>query len=258
MSDDAGFWPSDMLAAYKSISCMAAGSSVTLSINAYRNGDHDKHGSPADGGTQDAELVKDGLLNVAPELPRRIGLFTFMDVFTGKGSPWAIAECLSWLVDRSELYIKRFGKAGAAPQRHVAGLLADDSLSWQDTLQTICDTYLGLDCNGFAGNWLRVCEPHFRLGPNSKPNQVRQKAVTVRRSVSEIEYWDVLCWAQNQHIAVVEGKGSSPNSFWVCQSAGGGPRMNEFPLLATGSGTFILGAASKGDVGGDFYAVSLW
>ena len=228
------------------------------SINAYRNGDHDKYPSAAAGGTQDAEHVKDALLNVAPELPKRIGLFTFMDVFTGKGSPWAIAEVLSWLVDRSDLYIKRFAKNGNAPQKHVAGLLADQNLSWQETLQTVCDTYLGLDCNGFAGNWLRVCEPHFRLGPNSKPNQVRQQAAAVRRSLDRIEYWDILCWSQNQHIAVIEGKGSRSDSFWICQSAGGGPRKNEYSLLPTGSGTFVLGGASKGDVGGDFYVVSLW
>lgn len=256
MSDSA-FWPSDMLAAYKSISCMAAGSQVTLSINSYRNGDHDKYPNAAAGGTQDAEHVKDGLLNVAPELPKRIGLFTFMDVFTGKGSPWAIAEVLSWLVDRSDLYIKRFSN-GKAPQKHVAGLLADPALPWQDALQQVCDTYLGLDCNGFVGNWLRVCEPHFRLGPNSKPNDVRRKAVTVRQTVDKIEYWDLLCWTQNQHIAVVERAAANPGRFWICQSAGGGPRMNEYALLPTGSGTFILGGATKQDVGGDFYVVSLW
>ena len=257
MSDSSGFWPSHMLEAYKNISCMADGQAVTLSINQYRNGDHAKYPNAAAGGTQDAELVKDALLNVAPELLARMGVFPFVEVFVGKGSPWTIAEALSWLVDRSDLFIKRFAN-GKPPQRHVAALLADQSLSWQDTLQTICDTYLGLDCNGFVGNWLRVCEPHFRLGPNSKPDDVRRKKQSLRTTAGTVEYWDVLCWSQNQHIAVVETSAATPGRVWVCQSAGGGPRMNEYELVPTGSGTFRFHAYNKGDVGGDFYVVSLW
>jgi hypothetical protein len=44
----------------------------------------------------------------------------------------------------------------------------------------------------------------------------------------------------------------------VAQSAGGGPRMNEFAFLQTGTNTFKLAAPTKDDIGYDFYVISLW
>lgn len=258
MSDDGYFWPSDMLAAYKNISCMAAGKSVTVSINAYRNSNKP---TPQEGGTKHAELVKDGLLGASRNaaISRLGGPGPLVDVFTGKGSPWGIAETMSAIVDYSDNYIKLYGKLPKThPQGHVASLLADDSLSWQQTLQTIADTYLGLDCNGFAGNWLRLADPHLRLGPQQRADDVRRKAKATRKSLGEIEYWDVMCYTKNEHIAIVEKRAESPGRFWVVQSAGGGPRMNEYSFLPAGTNAFRLGAPTKLDVGNAFYVISLW
>jgi len=46
--------------------------------------------------------------------------------------------------------------------------------------------------------------------------------------------------------------------FMVAQSAGGGPRMNEFAFLQTGTKTFRLAAPSRNDIGYEFYVISLW
>jgi hypothetical protein len=251
------FGPSDMLHAFKNIECSVAGGTAVVSVNKYRNANH---ASPATGGCQHAIDIKNGLLQVAKDaLTRAGGAKSYVDVFLGKGSPWAIAAVLETLVDHSEAFIKKFGKAAPGTSyRKCADFLANDDLTWEQAMQGICDEYIGLDCNGFVGNWLRVVQPDFKLTPDDRADNVRRKAKAIRARVEDIEYWDVMCYAKNEHIAAVHGRGGSPGKFWVCQSAGGGPRMNEFGFLRAGPNTFRLAAPTPQDIGHDFYVVSLW
>jgi hypothetical protein len=251
------FGPSDMLYAFKNIECSVAGGTAVVSVNKYRNANN---ASPAAGGCQDAIIIKDSLRQVASDAWSRAGgAKAYMDVFTGKGSPWAIGSVLETFAFYSDAFIKTFGKvAPGTPQRKCADLLADKKLSWGQTLQAICDEYIGLDCNGFVGNWLRVVAPEFKLTPDDRADNVRRQAKAIRTRIEDIEYWDVMCYTKNEHIAAIQERASSPSRFWVCQSAGGGPRINEFGLLRTGSSIFKLAAPTAQDIGYDFYVVSLW
>jgi hypothetical protein len=115
-----------------------------------------------------------------------------------------------------------------------------------------------------VGNWLKVVQPDFKLNQNHRADDVRAKAKVYRTELDQIEYWDVMCYAQNEHIAAVNGAGGAPGTFMVCQSAGGGPRMNEFRFIKTGGNpttgktTFKLAAPTANDIGFEFYVISLW
>jgi hypothetical protein len=257
------FGPAQMLDAYKNIECNLTGGTAVVSINKYRNANH---GSHAAGGCQEAEKIKNALIATGRDVLKRAGgNKTFVEVFLGKGSPWAIGTVLELLVESADAFINKFGNASkASPERKCADLLADDNLSWQAALQAICDGWLGLDCNGFVGNWLKVVQPDFKLNQDSKSENVRPKAKTIRKRVEEFEYWDIMCYANNEHIAVINEPASSPKRFWICQSAGGGPRNNEYGIYPTGKNkvtglnTFRLAAPTARDIGTDFYVVSLW
>jgi hypothetical protein len=94
----------------------------------------------------------------------------------GKGSPWAIAGVLETLAVHSDAFIRAYAKNKGTPEAKCAALLADDGLTWEETLQRICDEYIGLDCNGFVGNWLKVVQPDFKLNQNDRADNVRAKA----------------------------------------------------------------------------------
>lgn len=264
--DDSGgdyssfYYPSDMLADFKCISFQVEGSDVEISINSYRNNDATVHTSAADGGTQDALVIKDALLglDVHNVLARAGGAQRYVDVFTGKGSPEAIADVLTTLADYSDKFIAKFGKGGG-PARTCADYLAGDS-SWEDTLQSISDAFLGLDCNGFVGNWLKKCDHALKLGPQNGPRQVYNQRRQTRNAVDEIQEADVIVWANFSHIATVncEAGGGSPK-YTVCQSAGGGPRSNDYTIGVSSPGKFRLsGGYPAGDVAGEVFIISPW
>jgi len=255
--------PAEMLDNYKNIVCDVDGGQVVVSVNKYRNANN----AADKGGTQNAVIVKDKLKYIASDAWQRAGgSVAYVETFMGKGSPGSIKGVLETFADYSAQFIKTYGKGTATLEGKIAGILANDDISWTETLQQVCDACIGLDCNGFVGNWLKAVQPDFKLGPNSKPDVVRAKAQAYRSDVSEIEYWDVMCYAANEHIAAVHDDGHAPGRFQVVQSAGGGPRINEFAFIPTGRETvagevrqkFKLGAPTKNDIGYDFYVISLW
>ena len=255
--------PSGVLDRFKDMSVQAGGENVSVAVNKYRNNDGGSHPTPGDGGTQDAIKIKDALMGLAmgDVLARAGGAQSYVDVFTGKGSPEGIAAVMVLFHDYSDKFIERYKKSGGAT-RVCADILANPDMTWQATLQAISDEFIGLDCNGFVGNWLKSCEPNFRLGPQNGPRQVYDKRKTQRNSVDEIEYWDVVVWANFSHIAAVDGvSGGGLPKVNVCQSAGGGPRMNEYTILQAAPGMFQLsggGVDPAWEVGGGVYIVSLW
>lgn len=252
------FGPRDALSAYKNISCAVGGGVATVSVNRYRNANH----SSAKSGCQEALVIKDLLRGVAPDAWARAGgSVSYVEVFMGKGSPWAIAGVLETFAAHADAFIAKHAKSKNAAAARCAAILADDSISWEQTLQQICDAYIGLDCNGFVGNWLKVVEPRFKLNQNHRADEVRTKAKVYRRKASEIEFWDLMCYAKNEHIAVVDHvnkAGNAVDSYAVCQSAGGGPRMNDFKFLPAGDRLFRLAAPTADDIGYEFYVISLW
>lgn len=116
-----------------------------------------------------------------------------MEVHCGKGSPYEIAICLH-LVAIFGLYDKKkFGADSAAGVRDY------------------CDKYIGLDCNGFVGNFAQQA----RLGkvPNSEIPTYARKGHR-RTTLESVEPWDVLVWPDDSHIAVIHSidrSGTTPD-----------------------------------------------
>jgi hypothetical protein len=106
---------------------------------------------------------------------------TLMGVHSGKGSPEEIAIALH-LVARYKLYDKIYASDPAAGVRDY------------------CDKYIGLDCNGFVGNYARATGrakvPNTPIGSYA-PDKVR------RTRIEDVKADDVLVWPDNGHIAVI-------------------------------------------------------
>jgi hypothetical protein len=103
-----------------------------------------------------------------------------VDVFTGKGTPERCAQAL------------RLAEAFGLVRPTVAAL------------QTYCDDYIGLDCNGFVGGYLRrrgctVAGPQTEAFPYAfiPPNWRLSKLDDVRPE-------SVLCWKTAGHVAIVD------------------------------------------------------
>lgn len=118
--------------------------------------------------------------------------------YTGKGSPEEIAEVLSAAVALDVIH--------------------------PDDLWDHADKYIGLDCNGYVGNWAkhnRVKLGGFGVGANTSLRDYAAKNQDKKRtSVGDLRQGDVLVWVTNPHIALVEmvvddGMGT----FIVCESA---------------------------------------
>ena len=139
----------------------------------------------------------------------------------------------------------------------------DSSLSWEEALQNIADEFLGLDCNGFVGNWILLCDKSLNLTEQSNPPVVKNAAKKRRMSFKDIEEWDVVIWDNMSHIAVIEQTlDSTAGRLTMIQSAGEGPISHEyiFTQSTVGSGLFNKtggGPAAK-EVGGQVRVYSLW
>jgi hypothetical protein len=261
-SDSAVYYPSDMLGLYQNMKFSVGGEPVAIAVNAYRNNDSGAHPTAADGGTQDALSIKDALAGISGDVHSRAGgAVSYVDVFTGKGTPEAVTAVMQCFYDYSDRFISTFGKDKVgSPRRKCADWLADEDTGWQVTLQTICHEFIGLDCNGFVGNWLKRVDHSLLLGPQQGPRDVYNKRKVVRKTVQEIAYCDVVVWTNFSHIAAINmtSEAGEPH-FDMCQSAGGGPRMNDYIFRAAPDGTFTrTGGIPAKDVGGPVYVISLW
>ena len=103
-----------------------------------------------------------------------------------------------------------------------------------------------------------MVQPDFKLTHNSKANDAKAIAQATRTSPDDIEYWDIMCYTHNEHIAAINGDGQAPGTFEVCQSAGGGPRSNDYRFIQLTDDTFQLAAPQRGDIGRAFTVISLW
>ncbi len=253
--------PNEMLADFKAIKFQVGGESVSIAVNKYRNNDHKNYPSAAKHGTQDALDVKNALLSLDNPaiLARAGGASEYVGVFVGKGTPEGITKVLTMFHDYADKFVARYGKGGG-PRRKCADWLADPHLSWQDTLQNISNEFIGLDCNGFVGNWLKRADPALRMHANTPIPFYLQKRKTPRKKVDDVLIGDVIVWTHNGHIAVIDDQpGPTSDKFIICQSAGGGPRRNEYSIRVSSPGRFLLsGGYPAGDVPGEVRIFSLW
>lgn len=105
---------------------------------------------------------------------------SLMHVHSGKGSPEEVAAVLH-LVARYKLYDKA---------------IADQAAGVRD----YCDKYIGLDCNGFVGNYARA------TGRARGPSDVIPSfapAADRRARIEDVQADDVMVWTDFGHITVI-------------------------------------------------------
>ncbi len=177
--------PKDEVDAYANISVpLESGGTYTVSVTKYRCGNTAFGKDPQHGGIQDALVFKDKMLGASKNaIVKALGAREFVGVFSGKGALLDIIAVLQWC-DKLDLLNKKLSK--------------------QQALQQICDDYIGLDCNGYAVNWLNdnwlninIDTPPASLGPLVGAGQ--------RKALEDIQAYDLFTWSN--HVAVVEDIG---------------------------------------------------
>jgi hypothetical protein len=93
-------------------------------------------------------------------------------------------------------------------------------------LNTYCSRYIGLDCSGFVGNYLRH-EGSEVFGPNTPAREFAPSRMRLSR-LDQVEAKCVLSWKHESHVAIinhVERMTARPGGgaevvCWVCESCG--------------------------------------
>lgn len=213
---------------------------------------------PDYGGTADAEEVKDGFLAASRReiIAEAGGAQPLVGVFTGKGSPEDFATMLSLVYSYKAAFLKLYAKATGV-RGACARLLARHDGRPREMLQAFCDAYLGLDCNGFVGNFARRVAPKSP-GPSHLPSAYYHARKARRTKREDVELFDVIVWANFTHVAIIDSFLDVPDghaSIRVAQSTAGGPQVSDHDLVPVGGGQFRLAPAGK--VGGSVYVISL-
>lgn len=246
------YFPTDLLSEYRSIQVTTDQGPATISVNKYRCR------NPAYGGTVDAEEVKDGFLNVSNRkiIGEAGGAVPLVSVFVGKGSPEEFATVLGLVYKYKDDFIKTFKR-----YQDTRGQCARMMEGFRDDrwgmLQAFADKYLGLDCNGFVGNFVKRTKKST-LGPDNYPSEYFQRRKGLRKTVDGVYSFDLLVWANFQHIAIIEGfQGGDLETVKVCQSTAGGPQEGWYKLVANKAENGLFTLSPAGKVGGQFYVVTL-
>ena len=248
--DASVYYPSDLLDEYRNIAVSADDVGATVKVTRYRNARH----SADQGGTKDSETVKDGFLDVSKFkiVHEAGGALHLVEVFTGKGSPEDIGRVLGLVWKYRDDFVKKY-KGHHGPQGDCARLL-EESDDPQVVLQAFCDAHVGLDCNGFVGNFARKIRAPG-LGPQISPAQFYQRRRATRHTLEDVLNLDVIVWADASHIAVVDSFDASLQHVSIVQSTGGGPQMSMHGLVPQGNGLFRIAPPTK--VAGSVHVVSL-
>src|SRR5262245_51314515 len=246
------FYPSDLLDEYKNMSVKTENGSYKVSLNKYRCRRKDY------GGTEDAEEVKDGFINASKKaiISEAGGARPYVGVFVGKGSVAEIITVLGLVPKYKEQFVKLFKKQGG-PKGDCAKLLdgyGDDKV--QDMLQAFADKYLGLDCNGFVGNYVKRLKKSS-LGPDNEPKAYYEHRKGLRKTVADVVNLDIVVWENFTHIAIIDSFESDLETVNLCQSTGGGPQNTPHNLVANKAKNGLFTFSPRTKVGGQVYVVTL-
>jgi hypothetical protein len=217
--------PLKMLMRFWNLEVSTPDGSAQIMVNSY------KCRTPAYGGTVNEEKIKDAFIGISKKkiIEESGGPYPYVDAFVGKATPETFETVLALVWKYREAFLSAYGKTHAEPYRTCAKILAQD-VRPQRILQEFCDKYMGLDCNGFVGNFVDKADHSLKLKPNSSiQHGFFPKKTALRTSADEIEGNDVIIWSNFQHIAAIDVGFS--DEFFVCQSTAGGPqasRKNSF------------------------------
>ncbi len=115
--------------------------------------------------------------------------------FYGKGSPAMLAQAIEllglWTVFRAEILNQdkkvlkgTFTTGKGEDKRKVPFEHAYEI----DDLQTMVDSYLGVDCNGFTGRYLKAKFPSLNVSPDTEEEAYVSRTADLRKPVADIPY----------------------------------------------------------------------
>jgi hypothetical protein len=218
MADDVT--PVRMLLRYWSLKVPTPDGTASVSVHSY------KCRTPAYGGTVNEEKIKDAFIGVSKKkiIEESGGPYPYVDAFVGKASPETFETVLALVYKYREAFVTAYGKTHTEPYKTCAKILgADARPEW--ILQTFCDKYMGLDCNGFVGNFVAKADHALKLKANSSiQHEFFHKKKSLRTSADEVQAKDLIIWSNFQHIASIDA--GLNDEFLVCQSTAGGPQAS--------------------------------
>jgi hypothetical protein len=218
MADDVT--PLGMLVRYWNLKVSTPDGTAPIMVNSY------KCSTPAFGGTVNEELIKDAFIGVSKKkiIDEAGGAVSYVDAFVGKASPETFERVLALIYQYREAFVSAYGKTHTEPYKTCAKILSGDGRP-ERILQTFCDEYMGLDCNGFVGNFVAKADHSLKLKPNSSiQHEFFPKKTVLRASADELQAKDLIIWANFQHIASIDV--GLYDKFIVCQSTAGGPQSS--------------------------------
>ncbi len=222
----ADYTPLNMLVRYWGLKVPTPDGPVRICVNSY------KCRTPAYGGTAEEEKIKDAFIGVSKSkiISEAGGALAYVDAFTGKASPETFETVLALVYQYREAFVAAYGKTQTEPYKTCAKILANDS-DVGAMLQKFCDKYMGLDCNGFVGNFVAKANHALKLRANSSIQwEFWDKKTIVRNSAQDVQPKDLIIWPNFQHIASIDNIGI-PDKFLVCQSTAGGPQASKHSLV---------------------------
>ena len=151
----------------------------------------------------------------------------FVGVFSGKGTMDNIGICLA-LAARHRIFHHH-------PHRDS---FTEAGMTMEQRLQKVANAYIGLDCNGFVGNWAI-----YNVVPGASASHLPLdwlQGRRIRSNYSEISPYDIVVWANGFHIAMIERLGlidSSKFSMGVvlAESSSGGMLLHPTTKLTRSS-----------------------
>jgi len=218
MADD--LTPLGMLLRYWNLKVPTLEGTASVMVNSY------KCSTPAFGGTVNEEKIKDAFIGVSKKkiIDESGGAYAYVDAFVGKASPETFERVLALVYQYREAFLSAYGKSHIEPYKTCAKVLSEDARA-ELILQTFCDKYMGLDCNGFVGNFVAKADHSLKLKGNSSIQyEFFPKKTVLRASADEVQAKDLIIWSNFQHIASID-EGLYDN-FIVCQSTAGGPQAS--------------------------------
>jgi hypothetical protein len=219
------FQPSQARAKYKSITVLldAPTAAVPVAVTRYACSVYGR-------GQEERRQFRERLHRASAADQLGLTEHEFVDVFTGKGMPDAIAKCLR-LAARHRVYCHAGPGAGAG-----AGLDAAAGI------RQVADSYVGLDCNGFVGNWARMAGVRHATAQRAPLDWLSH--TRVRRRLEDVSPFDVLVWANGCHIAVLENCDAPTASARrrhaeVAESSTGGIQLHPYVIRTVSTPTTV-------------------
>jgi hypothetical protein len=139
-----------------------------------------------------------------------VGLAEVSTCFFGKGTPEMLAKTIELLglwvlycreirkIDTKKITVKRPDKDGNKQEKTFEYEIGN--------LQTMVDGYLGVDCNGFTGRFLKARYPLLLIEPGSTEESYVKDKTQIRKKLADIKVDDTAVFHKHgsyHHVAMV-------------------------------------------------------